>query len=68
MAPSTVPHSGANTQIRTDLVEIAVWHEVCQLLNEPHRLEQEYHRRGHARPGSAIQVMLYREYVAKKLC
>jgi site-specific DNA recombinase len=42
-----------NTQIRTDLVELAVWHEVCQLLNEPHRLEREYHRRGHARPRGA---------------
>jgi site-specific DNA recombinase len=43
----------ANTQIRTDLVEIAVWHEVCQLLQDPQRLEREYHRRGHARPGGA---------------
>lgn len=43
----------ANTQIRTDLVELAVWQEVCQLLQDPHRLEQEYHRRGHARPRGA---------------
>jgi site-specific DNA recombinase len=43
----------ANTQVRTDLVEIAVWHEVCQLLQDPQRLEQEYHRRGHARPRGA---------------
>jgi site-specific DNA recombinase len=43
----------ANTQIRTDLVEMAVWHEVCQLLQDPHRLEREYHRRGHARPRGA---------------
>jgi site-specific DNA recombinase len=43
----------ANTQIRTDLVEIAVWQEVCQLLQDPHRLEREYHRRGHARPRGA---------------
>jgi site-specific DNA recombinase len=43
----------ANTQIRTDLVEIAVWHEVCQLLKDPQRLEREYHRRGHARPRGA---------------
>jgi site-specific DNA recombinase len=43
----------ANTQIRTDLVEIAVWQEVCQLLNDPQRLEREYHRRGHARPRGA---------------
>jgi site-specific DNA recombinase len=43
----------ANTQIRTDLVELAVWHEVCQLLQDPQRLEREYHRRGHARPRGA---------------
>lgn len=44
---------GANTQIRTDLVEAAVWQEVCQLLRDPHRLEREYHRRGQARPRGA---------------
>jgi site-specific DNA recombinase len=43
----------ANTQLRTDLVELAVWHEVCQLLQDPQRLEREYHRRGHARPRGA---------------
>src|SRR6266850_5184280 len=43
----------ANTQMRTDLVEIAVWQEVCQLLQDPQRLEREYHRRGHARPRGA---------------
>jgi len=43
----------ANTQMRTDLVEIAVWQEVCQLLNDPQRLEREYHRRGHTRPRGA---------------
>ena len=43
----------ANTQLRTDLVELAVWHEVCQLLKEPQRLEREYHRREHARPRGA---------------
>jgi site-specific DNA recombinase len=35
-----------NTQVRTDLVEVAVWHEVCRLLEHPQRLEQEYRRRG----------------------
>jgi site-specific DNA recombinase len=40
----------ANTQRRTDRVEIAVWQEGCQVLKEPQRLEREYHRRGHARP------------------
>jgi site-specific DNA recombinase len=43
----------AHTQMRTDLVEIAVWQEVCQLLQDPHRLEREYHRRGPARPRGA---------------
>jgi site-specific DNA recombinase len=39
--------------MRTDLVELAVWHEVCQLLNEPQRLEREYSRRNQARPRGA---------------
>jgi site-specific DNA recombinase len=43
------PRVGANTQMRTDLVESAVWQEVCQLLQDPQRLERAYHRRGHAR-------------------
>jgi site-specific DNA recombinase len=43
----------AHTQMRTDLVEVAVGQEVCQLLNAPHRLEREDHRRGHARPRGA---------------
>src|SRR5207247_8776857 len=37
-----------NTQVRTDLVEVAVWYEVCRLLAQPQRLEQEYRRRGQA--------------------
>jgi site-specific DNA recombinase len=34
-----------NRQVRTDLLEAAVWEEVCRLLEDPHRLEQEYSRR-----------------------
>ena len=34
-----------NKQLRTDLVEQAVWEEVCRLLTHPERLEQEYRRR-----------------------
>lgn len=34
-----------NKQLRTDLVEEAVWEEVCRLLEHPERLEQEYRRR-----------------------
>ncbi len=37
-----------NTQVRTDLVEVAVWDEVCHLLEHPPRLEEEYRRRQHA--------------------
>jgi site-specific DNA recombinase len=34
-----------NTQVRTDLLELAVWQEVCALLAHPERLAQEYRRR-----------------------
>ncbi len=34
-----------NKQLRTDLVDEAVWEEVCRLLEHPKRLEQEYRRR-----------------------
>ena len=35
----------SNKQLRTDLVDEAVWEEVCRLLEYPERLEQEYRRR-----------------------
>jgi site-specific DNA recombinase len=34
-----------NTQVRTDLLDLAVWHEVCELLAHPERLAEEYRRR-----------------------
>jgi len=34
-----------NKQLRTDLLDEAVWNEVCRLLEEPERLEQEYRQR-----------------------
>lgn len=34
-----------NKETRMDLVDQAVWQEVCRLLAEPERLEQEYRRR-----------------------
>lgn len=34
-----------NKPLRTDLVDAAVWEEVCQLLEHPERIEQEYRRR-----------------------
>jgi site-specific DNA recombinase len=37
-----------NTQVRTDRLELAVWHEVCALLAQPERLRQEFERRRQA--------------------
>jgi site-specific DNA recombinase len=34
-----------NLQVRTDMLDELVWNEVCTLLAEPQRLEQEYQRR-----------------------
>src|SRR5262244_798585 len=34
-----------NPQVRTELLEIAVWQEVCALLAQPERLAEEYRRR-----------------------
>ena len=34
-----------NTQVRTDLLDVAVWQEVCTLLVHPERLAEEYRRR-----------------------
>jgi len=34
-----------NKQVRTDLLEDAVWQDVCSLLKDPQRVEQEYQRR-----------------------
>jgi site-specific DNA recombinase len=34
-----------NLQVRTDLLDELVWNEVCDLLAQPQRLEQEYQRR-----------------------
>ena len=36
-----------NTHVRTDLLELAVWQEVCALLAHPRRLTEEYQRRLH---------------------
>jgi site-specific DNA recombinase len=36
-----------NTQVRTDLLDLAVWHEVSGLLAHPERLAEEYRRRLH---------------------
>jgi site-specific DNA recombinase len=34
-----------NKQVRTDLLEEAVWQDVCSLLENPKRIEREYQRR-----------------------
>jgi len=34
-----------NRRLRTDLVDKAVWNEVCRLTRASRRFEQEYHRR-----------------------
>jgi site-specific DNA recombinase len=34
-----------NTQVRTDLLDLAVWQEVCTLLTHPERLAEAYRRR-----------------------
>ncbi len=35
----------SNRQVRTDLLDLTVWQEVCSLLEDPQRVEQEYRRR-----------------------
>lgn len=42
-----------NTQVRGDMLEAAVWAEVCALLENPGRLEQEYRRRLNTRESDA---------------
>ena len=39
-----------NKQVRTDMFDQAVWQDVCRLLTDPQRLEQEYQRRLAAKP------------------
>jgi site-specific DNA recombinase len=34
-----------NHQVRTDLLDVAVWREACALLGQPNRLEHEYRQR-----------------------
>ena len=34
-----------NTQVRTDLLDLTVWREVCMLLDHPERLAEAYRRR-----------------------
>ena len=43
-----------NPQVRTDLLDLTVWREVCGLLAHPERVAEEYQRRLHA-PGRATR-------------
>jgi site-specific DNA recombinase len=54
----------ANTQVRTDRLEQAVWQEVCRLLEDPTCLAQEYERRlqaVHAPPEQADLTLVERQ-------
>jgi site-specific DNA recombinase len=48
-----------NRQVRTDLVEAAVWQDVRALLADPRRIEQEYQRRlcGKDREGRPVEQL-----------
>jgi len=40
----------SNKQVRSDMLEEAVWQDVCSLLKDPERIEQEWQRRLTAKP------------------
>jgi site-specific DNA recombinase len=42
-----------NKQVRTDLLEAAVWQDVCGLLNDPEKVAREYERRRSGNSGGA---------------
>ena len=44
-----------NTQVRTDLLDLAVWREVCGLLAHPERLAEAYRRRLQAPARATLQ-------------
>lgn len=43
-----------NKQVRTDLLEAAVWEDVCALLRNPDRVRQEYQRRLNEEPSKQV--------------
>jgi site-specific DNA recombinase len=55
-----------NRQVRTDMLEVAVWEDVRSLLSEPERIEQEYRRRlndhasRHSQANSDLSAMIQR--------
>jgi site-specific DNA recombinase len=42
-----------NQQVRTDLLEAAVWQDVCALLSHPRKVEEEYQRRSEGKAQDA---------------
>ena len=42
-----------NKQVRTDVLDEAVWRDVCSLLENPGRIEREYQRRLKRKPGES---------------
>jgi site-specific DNA recombinase len=46
-----------NTQVRTDLLDLAVWREVRELLEHPDRLAEEYRRRRHPHAHARHQAL-----------
>ncbi len=54
--------------VRTDLLEQAVWEDVCHLLAHPHRLEEEYTRRlTHRSKGEGWQSVQQLESLIEKV-
>jgi site-specific DNA recombinase len=53
--------------VRTDLLDLAVWREVCALLAPPERLAQEFHRRLHANGQKQPQERMVLEHQGVKL-
>jgi site-specific DNA recombinase len=43
----------SNKQVQGEFLEAAVWHEVCELLMHPERLEREY--QGSGRVGTSLE-------------
>ncbi|GAC1629553.1 MAG: hypothetical protein NVS4B9_21440 [Ktedonobacteraceae bacterium] len=60
-----------NKELRMDQADAVVWQEVCHLLEDPERLEQEYRRRlrpqeqSHEHEGSEMQMSKLRRGIAR---
>jgi len=45
-----------NKQVRTDLLEEAVWEDICSLLRDPQRVSEEYQRRLNREPATSLEA------------